>query len=432
METQEKSLSHEEKVKVLQNKVLKMKDGGSSSLSGRPLSHMMREKGTAEKAPLLNQILHLDEINQTITVEPDVTQEAWATYAIERGFVPPVVAEFKKITVGGGIMGASLESSSHRWGQMNDAALSYELLLGDGTVIHASPKENNELFWGVSGSYGAFARLLSITMPLLKAKPFVQITVETFSSIEEGVARMQTLFGKPDYLEGLVIHEKCFKVISGELSDTFLGDFYSLASASSPWYHQIVFEQSRPFTLSLKDYLFRYDRGAFWMGTYGLYPSLVSRFLLEGTLLMPPSLLKRLKDRPQGFYTEPKLPGSFFRQLFGWGMDSASLYRWLHWKRENWFEKNFIVQDFYLPASKTAEFIHFALKLTGIKPLWICPCKSAQTPQLFSPHTQGEPQLFDVGIYGFSSSGPEATRLLEQKTYALEGRKMFYSWNYLT
>ncbi|MCB1113593.1 MAG: FAD-binding oxidoreductase [Chlamydiia bacterium] len=443
METQEKIKTHDKDVKAIQNQLLKWKEGEISSVPDPSNSHTMRKKPYALKAPplssrKLDRILGIDKARQTIRVEPYVTQDQWAEYCIREGFIPPVVAEFKKITVGGGIMGSSLESSSHRWGQMNDSAMSYELLLGDGSVIHASPEENPELFYGVSGSYGAFARILSAEFPLLVAKPFVNVSSFTFDSIERGIQHLMELCSeasRPEYIEALVIDRNRFKIIVGEMSDTAKYEQFSLKSSGSMWYHQKVIHDSTPFSMTLYDYLFRYDRGAFWMGTYALWGSLLTRFWFEGTPFMPQMLLNKLKSFPKGHYNTPKYPNALFRSLSGWMMDSADLYKWLHWKRENWFEKNFVVQDFYLPTSKTTEFIHYALDTTEIKPLWICPCKGTKTPQLFSPQVNEEPLLFDVGVYGFpieNHSAEEATRLLEKKTYELSGKKMFYSWNFMT
>lgn len=436
MEAQEKILNHEKKIQLIQEELVK---GGRTNFgAGSVLSHTVRKRAPSKTSCPLQDILEFNEKEQTLKLEPYVTQDQLVKYTLSRGFIPPVVAEFKHITVGGGVMGASLESSSHKWGQMNDSALSYELLLGDGSVIECTPNLNAELFWGVSGSYGAFGRLLSLKFPLLKAKPYVNVSSVKFSSIKEGISALEESIhsaSPPDYVEGLVLGLNDFRVIVGKASETPLKNQFSLSSWASKWYHQKAIFSDEPFTMTLYDYLFRYDRGAFWMGTYGLSASLLARFWLEGTYLMPDQLLNALKSYPRGIYNTPKYPGALFRGLAGWMMDSATLYKWLHRKDASWFKENFVVQDFYLPSQNAEDFIRYALETTEIKPLWICPCKGTKTPQLFSPQRQDAGLLFDVGVYGHpieDHSAREASCLLEKKTYSLSGKKMFYSWNFMT
>lgn len=404
------------------------------------LSHMMRKKSYLKKAPPLNtqsfsHILKVDSPNKTIWVEPGVTQEDLAKATLPYGLIPPVIAEFKKITVGGAINGSSLESSSHKYGQFNDPAIRYEILLGNGEIVWASPEENRDLFYGMSGSFGSLGKLLSAELPLIEAKPYVNVHVERFDNFSAFMTQMRSLCKRPsraDYIEGLVFSDKDARIILGSYSDKIEGDFYTQKSFAAEWYHQYVLDHDT-FTMPTYDYLFRYDRGAFWMGSYALFASLLGRYFLEGTLF-PQSLLTPLKNYPAGKYNEMKVPPYLFRKISGPMMDSASLYKRLHNKRENWFEKHFIVQDFYLPEETAETFIDYAYQNTLIKPIWICPCKGTLTSQSLSPH-YGKELFFDVGVYGWpleNKTSQEWTRDLELKCYELEGRKMFYSWNYLT
>ena len=447
MEKPELLTQHKKDVQDIVDELLK---NDPSSVS-KTASHLMRPKtyrshsrghSRAVSDRKLCRILSFDRKLGRIWVEPYVTQETLAQVTLPHGWVLPVSAEFKKITVGGAVMGASLESSSHRFGQWNEAALSYELLLGDGSTITASKEAHPDLFWGISGSYGSLARLLSAEISLVRASPFVWVEITTFSSIDTFI---EALRGKckeksrPEYIEGIVFAKNDCKIITAKMTEEPLSPVFTLKSYSSPWFHQRIAENPTPFLMPLYDYLFRYDRGAFWMGTYALWPKLLSRFWLEDIIenrsWMPRRLIEFLKSNPQSLYTTTRYPGPLFRLVAGPLMDSATLYRWLHWKRESWFERHFVVQDFYLPEEKTADFIRYSLDTNGIRPLWICPCKGTRTPQLFSPQAQSSELVFDVGIYGWPKEplgGPEATQLLENQTYAFGGKKMFYSWNYLT
>ena len=48
---------------------------------------------------------------------------------------PPVVPEFRKITVGGSIAGIAGESSSFKHGFFHDACTGYEIITGDGRCV---------------------------------------------------------------------------------------------------------------------------------------------------------------------------------------------------------------------------------------------------------------------------------------------------------
>lgn len=427
METVESLARHKRLVKDIVNEQVSCDDRAFKSAS-----HLMRPK--TYRAPRrseqkLRHLLEIDTVNKTVTVEPLVTQEELVRALLPYGLIPQVVAEFKKISVGGAIMGASLESSSHRWGQLNDTALSYELLLSDGTVVEASRERHADLFYGVSGSYGSLARLLSAKLQLIRAAPYVTVQIYRFKSPQAFVEALKD-FQEKEYLEGLIFAEDDCRWVVGTLSEKQALPLYTQAAYSAPWYHQKVYESQDPFQMPLYDYLFRYDRGAFWMGTYALFPSLLARFWLEDTPFFPPTFIKN-----DSAYNEPQYPSQLFRQLTGPFMDSATLYRWLHWRRESWFERHFVVQDFYLPLSQVAPFIHYSLASNGIRPLWICPCMATSTPQIFSPQQNDEILVCDIGVYGWPKSplsSVEATQLLEKKCYALGGKKMFYSWNYLS
>ena len=400
-------------------------------------SHVMRAKEYKKKSPRvslskLNQIVKIEE--NAIWVEPYVTQEELAKATLPLGKIPPVIAEFKKITVGGAIMGSSLESSSHRFGQFNDPCLEYELLLGDSSIVKASPHEHKDLFYAVSGSFGSLALLTMAKIPLIRVKPYVAVVSLRYKNLDDYFKALKKLChekDRPNYIEGLIFAKDDFRIITGTFTDQVKGIFYDQKSSASEWYHQYVYKNDA-FTMRIEDYLFRYDRGAFWMGTYALWTSLLARFLFENTLFDP--LVKPFKEYPEGKYNQLKFPPYVFRKLAGWSMDSYDLYKRLHAKKEGWFKKHFVIQDFYIPEENVEKMVEYTLEQNKIFPLWICPCKGTETEQILSPH-QGEKLFFDVGIYGWpyeAMSGDMAAADLEKKTYELSGRKMFYSYNFLS
>lgn len=429
---------HNQLTQQIQNEMVEWLNGRSSvSNEESPASHVMRAKGYKKKSPRLSlsKLNHIVEIEEdAIWAEPYVTQEDLVKALLPLGKIPPVIAEFKKITVGGAIMGSSLESSSHRYGQFNDPCLEYELLLGDGSIVKASPYTHKDLFYAVSGSFGSLALLTMAKIPLIPVKPYVKVEAFRYKNVDDFFKALKKLCHentRPEYIEGLIFAKDDLRIIAGVFSDKVKGILYTQKSTACEWYHQFIYKNDQ-FTMPTHDYLFRYDRGAFWMGTYALWSSLLARFLFENTVLNP--IIKPFLNYADGKYNHLKFPPYLFRRVAGGFMDSYDLYKLLHAKKEDWFKKHFVIQDFYIPEENVEKMVEYTLEKNKIYPLWICPCKGTETAQMLSPH-QGEKLFFDVGIYGWpieTMRGDEASFDLEKKTYELSGRKMFYSYNFLS
>lgn len=390
----------------------------------------------------LCRVLHIDKEKKIAYVEPRVTMEKLVRETLKWGLLPPVVPEFKGITVGGAIMGAALESSSHVFGQFNDSCLAYEILLGDGSIIRATKTEHADLFYGISGSYGSLGIILGIELCLISAQKNVKLTYRRFPSVALALDEIESLHQQtnpPEYLEGLVFEKGKSIVISGVMTPE-VKKTVSLGHSWSPWFYQHAKEKSKDFPMdyeeimSIEDYIFRYDRGAFWMGAYALHGKILLRYILDILNISPKGFQKWQSLPNTSCDNHLKYPGCLFRWLFGWMMSSRRLYTLLHFQTEKWFADRFIIQDFYIPKEKTALFVEEVLNKYHIIPIWLCPLKSTNSPQLLAPHSNIKTELlFDVGVYGFPLGvvqAFDATKDLEKRTQILEGRKMLYGYSY--
>lgn len=311
-----------------------------------------------------NEILHIE--GDFAWVEPKVTIFQLVQETLKWGMIPAVVPEFKSITVGGAIMGAALESSSFRYGQFNDSCLEYELLLGDGSQITASANEHADLFYGMSGSYGSLALLTAVKIQLIRSKPYVVIEhKENFP--DQG----------PHFCDGIAFSKDEIITMEGEMVNTatkpITGSFF-----------KHLLKRPKQSCLAIEDYLFRFDKGAFWMGKH--------------------------------------LP-------FGMSLPSEKLYRYLHRMPAAWQEKYFLIHDFYAPRECAKKvFDQFAEK-TKIYPIWLCPVKGTLTSQILAPHF-GKNSFVNIGIYGKLKHSASLSTKLEKDILTFGGRKMLYSLNY--
>lgn len=376
---------HSEKVAFLQKE---LKKKGLIVLEPRRESNIIRPPIYKKKVAKisLSTFTEIIDINSTCAiVEPQVTFDKLVKETLLLGLVPPVVPEFKGITVGGAFAGTSLESSSGVYGQFSDTVLGLTVLLGNGEIIGVSRTENSDLFWGLSGSYGTLGIILSLIIQLIPAKKNIHIGIPG------------------PFEETLIIgNEKIH--LTAAMTDSpanfFTGPF-------SKWFYKRVPERQN-FILPLYDYLFRYDRGAFWMASTFQGPSWLLYYFFH---IKKELSFKKAWEAP-----------FFFRPFFS----SKRLYKTLHQLPSPWFEKNFIVQDFYIPLSKLDIF----LKEIVLRPLWICPIKPTSTPQIFSPHYLPCDKLVDVGVYGIDLEASTTSKRLEKICYELKGRKMLYAYNY--
>jgi len=134
---------------------------------------------------ILNSVIEVNAKEKFVIVEPNVPMDKLVAETLRYGLIPPVIMEFPGITVGGGINGASLESSSFKYGQLSDNCIEYEIILGDGKIITLSAKHNSNLFYGISGSYGSLGLLSLIKVNLIPSSPFVKNTFYPLSSYKE-------------------------------------------------------------------------------------------------------------------------------------------------------------------------------------------------------------------------------------------------------
>lgn len=86
----------------------------------------------------LNRVIEVNAEEGYCWVEPNVPMKALIEATLAHGLIPPVVMEFRSITVGGGIQGAAGESSSFRYGIFADTCLEYEVMLGNGELATAT------------------------------------------------------------------------------------------------------------------------------------------------------------------------------------------------------------------------------------------------------------------------------------------------------
>jgi len=405
--------SHLEKVSRIQKELEKAFKQKSQVSFLRKTTNSTRNKVGQKTHPVdisdLDQILCLNTEKLVITVEPDVSMDVLVAYTLEHNLIPAVVPEFPGITVGGAVQGGALESSSFKFGQFNDSCISFEVLLVDGTLVVATlDNESADLFWGMSTSYGTLGLLTQVSLKLVPAQAFVDLTIKTYPDYQTCIdAILKETRTNVDFVESILLGQSKAVSIVGKLSKQPSYKVQRFSRNIDPWYWRFVRDatvdkEKVRISVPVTDYLFRQDKGAFWMGEY-LFPI----FSLPST--------------------------RFTRFLFAPFMRTRKLYDGLHALR---MQQEFVIQDIFMDIEDIDTVLQCNQEQLEIYPIWLCPIKASTEQQKLSSHFRERQQmLLNVGIYGLSKyeNAVSATKRLEQFVAGTRtGRKMLYSQTFYT
>jgi delta24-sterol reductase len=360
----------------------------------------------------LNNVLKVDSHSRTALVEPNVPMDRLVEATLPHGLVPPVVMEFPGITVGGGYAGTAGESSSFKYGFFDRTINSVEIVLADGEVVTASETQNEDLFRGAAGAVGTLGITTLVELQLIEAKKFVKTTYYPTTSVAMAIKQVQkeTENGENHYVDGILFSQDHGAVITGEMVDDIPSGTApkTFSHPWDPWFYLHVEEKTRSATspiieyIPLAEYMFRYDRGGFWVGK--------SAF--------------KYMNFPFNKYTR-------------WFLDdfchTRMLYRALHASGE---VSRYVVQDMALPYPNAEKFIHYTAETFDIWPMWLCPLKQSPQPTMH-PHTKGDltsDQMLNIGLWGFGPKNKDEylqkNRQLEKRLGEFGGMKWLYAHTY--
>jgi len=359
-------------------------------------------------------ILAIDEEKLEVDVQAMCSFEELVDALLPLNLIPAVVPEFKGITVGGSLQGLAAESTSFRFGLVHDVITGFEALLGNGTVLWCSPTSNAELFHALPGSFGTLALCTRVRMQCIRAKPFVKVTCHRFASQSECLSHMCTplLPADTDMIEGIGFGKEEWVAVEGRFVSSS-GDsrlhrcnawghqwFYNQVRVSPPPHHHPA--NSLEFILPTKDYLFRHDRGSFWMASYRI-PQVLGQFVF-GSLLDSTNMFK-------------------LANLLPWAFPKSQI----------------VLQDFMLPRENCEAFTSEATnEVASVWPLWLLPMRRPPRRRAEEDAVFGVPSqtmdLVNVGMYGIPKGSSYVferdNRLLENLLHKHGGRKVLYSHSF--
>lgn len=299
-------------------------------------------------------------------------------------------------------------------------------MLPNGDTVRASTTEHADLFHGAAGSFGTLGVTTLFELRLIKAKAYVELTYQPIDSLDSTLEVLQsaTLDPSNDYVDGILVSRDHGIVMSGRLIDTVPpGDLriQTFNRARDPWFYMHAERITRGSTTAVKeaiplsDYLFRYDRGAFWTGAYAFK-----------YFMMP------------------------FNRVTRWVLDefmkTRVMYHALH---ASGHARQYMIQDLAIPAQNAGAFVRYVDEKFGLYPLWLCPLrgrgpldgkKMSMHPRsciaAADEHVSNNGGLINVGVWGPGSSDygkfVAANRDLEKEVRRLGGMKWLYAQAFYT
>ncbi|MFZ1812326.1 MAG: FAD-binding oxidoreductase [Candidatus Saccharimonadales bacterium] len=382
-------------------------------------SNLFRARKPTQAARLdvrnLNHVLSIDEKKLTLDVEGMTTYDDITKATLAHGLMPPVVPQLKTITIGGGVSGLAIESSSYREGLTHETILEMDILTADGTVTTCSPTQNADLFYAIPNSYGTLGYILRLTLPLRPVKPYValcHVRFDDHSSHQkalEAACLSGEYAGKPfDFIDATVFDEHEMYITFGQLVDT-------APYTSDYTYERMYFRSIRERTedyLTIYDYLWRWDTDWFWCS--------------KNVGAQQPLLRRLLGRKRLGSATYQKLMR--FEARHGWLRQAQEL-------THTYKPVEVVIQDVQVPVERVAEFMEFFHREIGIKPVWMCPTRTTNNkgawPWPLYP-MQADQLYVNVGFWDavptrYGENSGHYNRLIEKKLMEIDGKKGLYS-----
>lgn len=372
---------------------------------GKSTSNLFRHRTGTQKKTIdvrhFSNVIAIDPAALTADVEGMTTYETFVDETLRFGLMPPVVPEFKTITVGGAATGIGLESSSFKYGFVHETVLEIEVLLPSGETILCSKSQNADLFYAFPNSYGTLGYALRVRVPLVKAPPYVELTHRRFNDFKTYFSALYQACDEPvDFIDGTIFNRQ-------EMYIT-VGRFVESAPSLSDYTYMNIYYQSIPRKtkdyMTTLNYLWRWDTDWYWGSKkFGAQNRLV-RYLLGP---------KRLRS---SFYW--KLRAKLNQAHFWDILKPIASYET-------------VVQDVDIPIENAAEFMDFQAREIGITPIWACPVRAHHKDVVYPLYPLAPARTYvNLGFWDIvRTSFPPGhfNRLVEKKVTELEGRKILYS-----
>jgi FAD/FMN-containing dehydrogenase len=363
-----------------------------------------------------DQVLSIDTENNVATVEGMTTFYDLVAVTLAFNLMPQAVPELRSITVGGVIAGLGGQSSSFKFGLVHEMVSDFDLLTGEGKVIHCSPTSNSDMYYMLPNSYGSLGYVLKCNIKLNKIAPFVRLSYLRYSQAAEFFEAMirEVEAGSADFVEGVSFSPGKYILLIGNFTDRLPQIERRLVPLHEPFFRSVQDPGISFRHLTIHDYIWRWDPDAFWA--------------TDQKNLIGPILLNPLFRRTLGRYLlrSDRLVriGQIRNRLRKKGVGK---YAFLGENR-----KEALIQDAAIPFDLAAEFDAWLAEELHIFPLWYCPVKTTSPIGAYPLYRPKSEFVVDFGFYASVELEDHMApyfynKQIENKLLELGGMKCLYS-----
>lgn len=382
------------------------------------VKHIFKERDKAPNLDLrqFNQVISIDTDKNIATVEGMTTFYDLVDATLPFNLMPQAVPEMRSITVGGAIAGLGGQSSSFKFGLVHEMVTDFDLLTGDGQVLHCSPDSNADLFYMLPNSYGSLGYVLRCNIKLNAVAPYVKVRFERFSAREPFFETMdrEVESQELDFIEGASFSNAEYVLLLVKFAREPAPGEKPLIPLYDPFFKRVRDPRVGGVTLGIKDYIWRWDPDAFWatdqknlFGDIMLNPLFRRMF---GPLLLRSDRLIKIGKYRNRLRKEGRASFIFQEE-----------------KR-----KEALIQDAAIPFATAAEFDAWLAGSLQIYPLWYCPVKTTRPIGTYPLYQPGSESVVDFGFYTSMDleDGMDMfyyNRQIEKKLLEIDGLKCLYS-----
>jgi FAD/FMN-containing dehydrogenase len=357
-----------------------------------------------------------------LDVRPDGSADPWATADVQgmctyerlvavtlpHGFIPCVVPQLRSITLGGAVTGLGIESTSFRSGLPHESVLEMDVLTGAGDLVTTVP--GDELFDAFPNSYGSLGYATRLRIRLERVPAYVDLRHLRFDDLDALAKTLDLIVEsrehegvRVDGLDGVVFEPgEAYLTLATWREDR--PDHTSDYTGTDIYYRSL--QQRETDTLTMHDYLWRWDTDWFWCsGAFGLQDPRVRR------------LWPRRWRRSDVYF---RLVGLEARYGVMARIDRA----------RGRPERERVIQDIEVPVGEVPTFLSWFDEHVGMRPVWLCPLRASR--EWPSYPLRPDTTYVNVGFWGTVPLAPGAApgdrnRDIEAEVTRLGGHKSLYS-----
>jgi FAD/FMN-containing dehydrogenase len=363
-----------------------------------------------------NRVMRINTDALVATVEGMTSFYDLVKVTLDFGLMPRVVPELREITVGGAIAGLGGQSSSFRFGLIHEMVMDFDLLTGEGKVLHCSPEEHADLFYMLPNSYGSLGYVLKCNIKLNPVSPYVRLKYGRFGDREEFFAAMDEAVRaqEADFVEGVSFSPQQFVLLIGEFVEALRPGETPYVPLSDPFFISQRDSLIEEATMTARDYIWRWDTDAF--------------FATDQQNIFGKILLNPLFRRTLGKYvlrSDRLIQIGKFRNRLRKNGQAKLLF-------QEGARREALIQDAAIPFERAAEFDAWLADRLDIYPLWYCPVKTLSPIGTYPLYRPGSEFVVDFGFYCSMDleegmADYHYNQAIEKKLVRLDGLKCLYS-----